>query len=260
MSSPTSISIDDDLSSCQTGISHGTSDDESARGIQVVDCLVVEVLGGDGHLDDLLEKFLSDHVVGDLLGVLGGDDDGVNSDGCEETSFLLVFNSDLGLGVGSEPWESAIVSDDGQTLAKSGGEDVSQWHEFFGLVGGVTEHVSLITSSDLFDGLSDVNSLSNVRTLLFNGNQDVASLVVETLGGIVEANALDCVTDHLLVINVGLGGNFSENHHHTSLGAGFASNLAVGVLSEASIQNGIGDLIAKLVRMSLRDTFGGEQE
>lgn len=258
--SPASVGIDDNLSSGQTSISLWSSDDESARWVQVVDGLVVQVLGWDGDLDDLLQQFLSDGLVVNILRVLGGDNNGVDTEWGEEASFLLVLNGDLGLSIGSQPWESSVVSDFSQNLAELGGQLVGQWHQAFGFVGGIAEHVSLVTSTDFLWSLTDVDSLSDIWGLLLNSNQDIASLVVEALGGIVEADSLDGSTDDGLVVNDGLGGDFSKNHNQTSLAASFTSNHGIWVLGQAGIQNGVGDLIAELVWVSFRDAFGSEQE
>ena len=46
-----------------------------------------------------------------------------------------------------------------------------------------------------------------------------------TLGAVIIADVLDGVADDLLVVNVGLGGDLSADHDHTSFGDGLASNL-----------------------------------
>lgn len=227
----------------------------------MVDSLLVEVFGGDDEVDNVLLESGSDLLVGDGGGMLSGDYDSVNSDGGDFTiSLLLVFDGDLRLGVGSEPRENSLVSAFTKTSAQVGGEDVGKRHHFGCLIGGISEHVSLISSTNFFDGASFMNSLSNIGALLFDGDQNVASLVIESLGRIIESDSLNGITDDLLVINLGLGGNFTENEDHSSLGCGFTSNFAVWVFGEASIQNGVGDLIADLVRVSLSYALRGEEK
>lgn len=43
-----------------------------------------------------------------------------------------------------------------------------------------------------------------------------------------------------------LGGDLSENHDHTSLGGSLASNLGGRVLSQAGIEDSVGNLIATI--------------
>jgi hypothetical protein len=89
-----------------------------------------------------------------------------------------------------------------------------------------------------------VEALGNIGRLLLNGDKDVAGLVVEALIRAVVANVLDGAADDLLVVDVCLGGDFSEDHNHASLGGSLAGNLGEGVLLEAGIENGVRDLIA----------------
>jgi hypothetical protein len=64
----------------------------------------------------------------------------------------------------------------------------------------------------------------------------------------------------LVVVEDGGGSDFTEDHNHTSLSAGLAGNLGVGVSLQASVQNSVGDLVAHLVRMAFRDALGSEEE
>lgn len=56
-----------------------------------------------------------------------------------------------------------------------------------------------------------IQTLSDIGRLLFNGNEDIASLVVESLFGRVVSNLLDGVSDNLLVVDVGFRGDFTED-------------------------------------------------
>jgi hypothetical protein len=100
----------------------------------------------------------------------------------------------------------------------------------------------LITSTNVFVSTTDVNTLGNIGALFVDGNEDVASVEVETcnedgelwvvrhiinysgskftLGGVIETNPLDGITDNLVVVEDGGGSDFTEDHNHTSLSAG----------------------------------------
>ena len=222
----------------------------------MVDGLVVEVLGGDGLLDDLVKDLLAEVLGGDVVGVLGGDDDGVDADGDDSTVVVLVLNSDLGLGVGSQPRQRAVAAGSRHGSVELVGEGESEGEELGGLVGGITEHDTLVTSTEALESLLVVQTLGNIGRLLLNSNEQVEGLVVETLGGVIVTDVLDGVTDDLLVVNLGLGGDFTENHDHTSLGGSLASNLGEGVLSQAGVEDGIGDLIGNLIGVTLTDGLG----
>lgn len=155
--------------------------------------------------------------------------------------------TNLGLGVGAEPRDLTGVAGNGEALNELGGEHVGEGHVLGGLVGGITEHVALVTSTNVLVLAANVDTTGNVGGLLLKGDHDVAGLVVEALGGVIEANALNSVADNGLVVGVGLGGDLTEDDDHTSLGGGLAGNLGVRVLLEAGIKNGVRDLIADLV-------------
>ena len=82
----------------------------------------------------------------------------------------------------------------------------------------------LVTGSVVLE-ITVVETLSDIGRLLLNSYENVASLVVESLLGRVVTDTLDGVTDDLLVVDVSLGGDLTENHDQTSLGSGFASDL-----------------------------------
>lgn len=248
MSTVTTVGVDDNLASSDTGITLGTTDDELARGLEVVLGVGIEVLGGDDLLDDLLLEGLAEGLVVDIRRVLDRDDNGVNADGDKSTTLVLVLDGDLGLRVGAEVGEGAVTATVSHLLVQLVGQHEGQGHELGGLVGGVTEHDTLVTGSNVLDveALLD-QTLVDIGGLLLDGDEDVAGLVVEALGGVIVTDVLDGLTNDLLVVKGGLGGDLSEDHDHTGLGGGLASNLGHGVLSQAGIENSIRDLIADLV-------------
>ena len=222
----------------------------------VVDGLVIKHLLGDDLLDDLLLDLLTELLGSDVLAVLGRDDDGVNTERDDGTAIVGVLDSDLSLGVGSQPWQSTILAGLGHGRVQLVGEEDGQRKELGGLVGGISEHDTLVTSTELLESLLVVETLSNVGRLLLNSNEDVACLVVEALLGGVVTDVLDGTTNDLLVVEVGLGGNLTEDHDHTGLGCGLASDLGEGILLEAGIEDGVRDLITGLQSASVFS--GGE--
>jgi hypothetical protein len=99
---------------------------------------------------------------------------------------------------------------------------------------------NLVTGTNVLDlerGLD--KTLGDVGRLLLNGDEHVAGLVVKALLRVVVSNLLDGVTDDLLVVQVGLGGDFTEDHDHTGLGRRLAGNTRHRVLLEASIEDSV---------------------
>jgi hypothetical protein len=113
--------------------------------------------------------------------------------------------------------------------------------------------MSLITGTNLLEsfGTHAVNTLTDIRGLLLKVDEDLALVSIKTdvIGG--ESDVADSVTDNLLVVNLGAGCDFTENHHHVGLGGSLASDLGFGILLEAGIEDGIRDLISELIRVTL---------
>lgn len=73
------------------------------------DGLVIQILGRHNRLDDVLHEVLVDLVVGDVWGVLRGDQDGVHPLRDHGSVFLLVLDCDLRLPVWPQPRNRAIL-------------------------------------------------------------------------------------------------------------------------------------------------------
>src|SRR5260370_39425793 len=103
MTPASTVRIDDDLASGEAGIALRAADDESSRRIDVEDRLLVEELGWNGRLDDLLDDRLAQSVIGDVRRVLRRDDDR----GGAHRPLSLVFDRHLRLAVGAKKIELA---------------------------------------------------------------------------------------------------------------------------------------------------------
>ncbi|GMT05538.1 hypothetical protein PENTCL1PPCAC_27712, partial [Pristionchus entomophagus] len=112
--------------------------------------------------------------------------------------------------------------------------------------------IHLISSSNIFLVLSDVDTASDLGRLLLECNKHIARLVVEALAGIVESDLLDGVYDETLVVDDSLARDFSRQENHSSLGYSFSSDLGVRVLGEVRVENRVGDDVAHLVGVPLR--------
>ncbi len=163
---PTTISINDDLASSETGITVRTTNDEASRGVKVIDGLVINILGRNNGLDDVLQKILLDLLLGHVLIVLSGNDDSVNAEWDHGAGNLLVLDDDLSLTIRADPLEGSVDTDLSEASTESGGQVVSQGHKLGGLIRGITEHVTLVTSADLLDlalTMGTDNGLGNIR-------------------------------------------------------------------------------------------------
>lgn len=165
----------------------------------------------------------------------------------------------LRLSIGSCPVADTLLPDLGQAGTDLRGKLVGQRHEALRLIRGVAEHNALVASPDVLDARG-VHRLRDVRGLLLDRHHHVARLVVEPLGGVVVPDVLEGVTDHLLVVHVGVGRDLPEDHDHARLGAGLARHAGALVVLEASIEHRVRDLVADLVRVTLVHRLRCEQE
>ena len=94
MGAPSTIGVDDDLSSSESSISFGTTNVEFTGGVDD-DLGAGEHLSGADLLDNLLSEGLGDLFVGDGGIVLGGDEDVVDGNGFDLNTFLFVLNDNL---------------------------------------------------------------------------------------------------------------------------------------------------------------------
>jgi hypothetical protein len=118
----------------------------------------------------------------------------------------------------------------------------------------------LVTGTDFFGFTSNVDTLGNVWRLFFDGHDDGTGFVIKSFGGIVVSNVFNGVTDDLLVVDGGFGGNFTKDHDHAGFGAGFTGNFGVWVLRQASVENGVGDTVTEFIGVAFIDGFGGEEK
>ena len=167
--------------------------------------------------------------------MLGRNDNSVNAEGDHRTAILLVLDCNLGFRIRSEPGQDVSAAGDGHCLVQLVGKHDGQGHALLGLIGGVTEHDTLITSTH---GLERpvLKALSDIGRLLLYGNKNIAGFIVKALLRVVVANLLDRLADNLLVVEAGLGGDFTKDHDHTSLGRSLACDLRERVLSKAGIE------------------------
>jgi hypothetical protein len=259
---PTTVGVDDDLAAGETAVALGAADGEQARGVHVVDGLVVEVLGGHDNLDHLLLEVGGELLLGVRRVVLGGDHNGVHAQGAEGAVLvLLVLDGHLGLAVGAEQRHGAVLAHLGQLEAEAGRERVGEGHHLLGLIGGVAEHVALVTGADLLGlGVRLGDGLADLHGLAVEAVEHLARLVVEALLDGVEADLLDRIAHDLLVVDLGVGGDLAEHHHEAGARARLARDTRLGVLGEAGVHDRIGHLVRELVGVALVHGLRGEQE
>ena len=81
-----------------------------------------------------------------------------------------------------QPWTSSVLTDFGQASSKLGGKHMAKGHEFCGFISGITKHVTLVPSTNLFWSLDEMamDTLGNIGGLLLNVDKDIAVVSVKT--------------------------------------------------------------------------------
>merc|ERR1719253_1634269 len=111
---PSSVGINDNLTSGKTGISVGSSNNETTRGVKMVNGFVVKVLFWDNRFDYVLHKISGNLFVGDILTVLSGDNNGVYPLWDWNSSLKFVLTDNLGPSVVTYPVAYSVLTNLGK--------------------------------------------------------------------------------------------------------------------------------------------------
>ena len=275
------VRVDDDLAAGQAGVAHGAAHDEAAGGVDV------DGRGPPGDADRVEHRAddVLDHVLADLrelyVGrVLRRDDDGRDLDGL----VVLVAHGHLGLAVRAQVGQRPVLADLGQALGEPLGQVDGHRHEDVRLVGRIAKHHALVAGADLVDlvvvvraGERAVDALRNVGGLAVDQIHDAAGLGVEAIFGARVADLRDRVAHDLLDVHVRLGADLA--HHddgargrerldgathvvdvrRRTVGVHVALLLKLRLLREDGVHDGVRDLVAHLVRVSLGNGLRGEE-
>jgi hypothetical protein len=219
-------------------------------------------VGRDGRQDHGLDDVRAQALGTDVGVVLGRDDDGPDS----LRDAALVLDRDLGLAVRAEVRELARLADLGQPPGHPVRERDRQRHQLRRLTAGEPEHHPLVPGAELERGccvIADlergVDALGDVGRLLLDRDQRAAGQVVEAVVGARVADFADGVADDSLDVDVGGRRDLAKDHHQARRRGRLAGHPGVGILADDGVKDGVGDLVAHLVRMALGHRLGGEQ-
>jgi hypothetical protein len=172
--------------------------------------------------------------------MLGGDKDVENSDGLQSSVGVFVFQDNLRFAVGSQPWDLSRVAESGHFLVDFARKLVRVRVEslLIPFISGISEHDSLITSTEVIFVGHTVDGSGDVGILSFNNLNDFAFAAIETIFDRGKSNLLGSVSGTLLKVNllcsdVGL----SHEADDVRLASSLHCNLSRRLNSNASIQN-----------------------
>ena len=195
----------------------------------------------------------------DIRAVLRGNDDSLDP----SRAAVDVFDGHLRFAVRTQIGQLSAFADLGQTADQAVRQRDGQGHQLRCFVTGVAEHHTLIAGSEkillvrsaglVLHGV--IHTQRDVRRLLVDRGQHGAGVGVEAVGGIIIADIADDVAGDARNIHIAGGGDFSHNHDHAGGSGNLAGYAAHRILPHNFIQNGIGNLVADLVRMPFGNGF-----
>lgn len=118
----------------------------------------------------------------------------------------------------------------------------------------------MISSSDFFQLLVNVNWSSNFGWLSIDGNNDGGCLVVHSNREISVSNIFDGLPSNLFNVDLSRGTNFSEDHAEWVLDSTFTCNLSFRINSQAGIEYRVRDIVTKFIGVTTRNILWGEKE
>ena len=132
----------------------------------------------------------------------------------------------------------------------------------------VTDYGTALSITD-WKGTTGTN-VTGTADLVVSAQCDIGALAVDVgdHGAGVSIKAVLCtgvtdirddLADDLLEIDIAVGGDLAHNVDQTGGSAGLAGHAGIGIVGQDLVQDGIGDLVADLVRMSLGDGLRSKQ-
>ena len=249
------VGVDDDLAAGQAGVASRATDDEAAGRVHVVFRVLVQKTGREIRLDDRLDDRLPQIVDGDLLRVLGRNDDRIDARG---HTVVTVFNGHLALAVRAQPREPAGFTRGGQRAGQIVCVGDRRGHQLLRLRAGEAEHHALIAGAGRAVVIGIVDAHGDVRRLAVHGDHDVAAVAVKAHLQPVIASVADGLARELRNVDAGGRADLTHDEDETGRCSRLTGHAAHGILRQNSVQHAVRDQIAELVRMALRDGFRGE--
>ena len=196
--------------------------------------------------------------------MLGGDDHGVHPYG---VLVLVVLHGDLGLAVGTQVVQGAVLTHGSEPLSQLVGQRDGQGHELLSLPAGIAEHHTLVAGAAVqlvghlaLPGLQGlVHAHGDVGGLLVDVEYHAAGVAVKAVLGPVIADVPDDLPGHLGDVHIAGGGDLTHDVHQTGGHGGLTGHTGHRVLSQNGVQNSVGNLVADLVGVSLGDRLRGKE-
>ena len=155
-----------------------------------------------------------------------------------------VLDADLALAVGTQEIEFAAAANFAQALHQLVRQHDRQRHQFRSLVAGIAEHQALVA------GAAGVHTHGDVGRLRLNHVEDTASLRIEAICRVREADVGDHFARQLRNVDIGRGGDFARHDAGTRGYKHLTSHAASGIVLQNRVQNRVRNLVCHLIGMA----------
>ncbi|MNN13780.1 hypothetical protein D3C81_1268230 [compost metagenome] len=173
MTGVTTISIDDDFTSGQTGIPLRPANHEPTRWVNKIFRIPVQQLGWNNGKNHLFLNILLDLLQTDLFGMLRGYDDRVHSIWLA----VNIFNRHLRFAIGTKIFQRAVLAHFRQTACDPVRKCNWKRHQFRRFIRCKPEHQALVAGPDIFSFLIDLSRIPMLQSGI-HALRDVSRLLV----------------------------------------------------------------------------------
>ncbi len=247
------VGVHNDLPSGKARISHRAPYHKPACGIHKELGVLIQQLPRKGGPNDLFYNLPPQGFGVNVLAVLGGDYHCIDP---LHPAVLPILHGHLAFAVGPQPGQQPGLPAFGEPVGQLMSIGQGCGHQLRSLITGKAEHHSLISGSDLPVIVKGViYPQGNVRALAVNGGHHRAGVAVKAVFRPVIADFPDGFPGDSGNVHIAAGGDFPHHKYHARGGNGLTGHPGLGILLQNCVQNGIGDLVAYLVRMPLGDGF-----
>ena len=244
MATHTPVCVHNDLATSEACVSVWPTQNKLASGVDINRRIVVkECLGNGGH-DDLFNQIRTNFCLAiNTVAML------CRNKHCAQLHWTTVhiFEGDLGLAVGTQVRHLSALSHFSQTLGQTMRKPDGKWHEIWCFVARKSEHHSLVTSTLAVEQVfathatalffTHVDTLSNVRALCVERNNNTTGIAVEAECCVVVPNAIDSSASNCRNVNIRIGGDFTRHNTQTSCEERFTRNTTVRIFSQQCIEH-----------------------
>ena len=173
---------------------------------------------------------------------------------------VVVLYGHLGFPIRTQIFQRSVFSHFRQLQTQFMSQRDRIRHIVLGLVGGETEHHTLIPGTDGLDlGITHlvffgfqrfINAHGDIGGLLIDSSDHTAGFCIKTIFSSGVTDFLNRIAHDLLNIYIRICGDLTH-YQHQSCGSGrFTCHTAHGVLCQKRVQNSIGNLVAHFIGMA----------